>query len=52
MLLLVDAGGAALEKGEDLATRQRREAIKASSGKCADASSADYLADLRRDWPK
>jgi hypothetical protein len=50
LLLPVDAGGAALEKGEDLATRQRQEAIKASSGKCADAFSADYLADLRRDW--
>jgi len=36
----------------DLATRQRQEAIKASSGKYADAFSAGYLADLRRDWPK
>jgi hypothetical protein len=52
LLLLVDAGSAAIEEGLDLATRQRQEAIKASSGKYADAFSADYLADLRRDWPK
>ena len=52
LLLLIDAGSGALEKGLDLATRQREEAIKASSGKYADAFSADYLADLRRDWPK
>lgn len=52
LLLLVDAGDAALGNALDLAMRQRQEAIKASSGKYADAFSADYLADLRRDWPK
>lgn len=49
---LVDAGGAALEQGNDRATRRRREAIAASSGKYADAFSADYLDRLRRDWPE
>jgi hypothetical protein len=52
LLLLVDAGSAALEEGLDLATRQRQEAIKAGSGKYADAFSPDYLADLRCDWPQ
>lgn len=52
LLLLVDAGDAALGSAVDLATRQRREAIKASSGKYADAFSVDYLADLRLDWPQ
>jgi hypothetical protein len=51
LLLLIDAGSAVLETGLDLATSRREEAVKASSGKYADAFSADYLADLRRDWP-
>lgn len=52
LLRLVDAGGAALEEVDDLATRKRQAAIKASSGAYADAFSADYLAELRRDWPQ
>lgn len=50
LLRLVDVGGAALEQGMNVAARQRQEAIRASSGKYAEAFSADYLADLRRDW--
>lgn len=50
LLRLVDAGGAALEHGADVVTRQRRKAIEASSGKYVDAFGADYLAELRRDW--
>lgn len=52
LLRLVDAGGAALDQAQDLATRQRQNAIKASSGKYAHAFSDSYLAVLRRDWPK
>lgn len=47
---LVAAGSDALEQGADLATRERRAAIEATSGKYGDAFSADFLADLRRDW--
>ena len=52
LLRLVDAGGAALEQVEDLAARQRQDAIRASSGKYADAFNDGYLAELRRDWPQ
>lgn len=52
LLRLVDAGGAALEQVDDLATRARQDAIRASSGKYADAFRADYLAELRHDWPE
>lgn len=52
LLRLVAAGGAALEEVDGLATRQRQDAIRASSGKYADAFSGDYLAELRRDWPE
>jgi len=50
LLRLVDAGSAALEQGVDAAMRDRQAAIRASSGKYADAFSVDYLSDLRRDW--
>lgn len=52
LLRLVDAGGAALERVDDLASSQRKDAIRDSSGKYADAFSVDYLAELRRDWPE
>lgn len=52
LLRLVDAGGAALEQVEDLAARQRQDAVKAGSGKYADAFNDHYLAELRRDWPQ
>lgn len=52
LLRLVDAGEAALEQVEDLAARQRQDAINASSGKYADAFGEHYLAELRRDWPR
>ena len=52
LLRLVDVGGAALERVDDLASRQRQDAIRDSSGKYADAFSVDYLAELRRDWPE
>ncbi len=52
LLRLVDAGGAALEEVDELATSKRQQAIEASSGKYGDAFGSDYLADLRRDWPQ
>lgn len=52
LLRLVHAGGAALEEANDLASQRRRAAIKATSGKYADAFGPDYLAELRRDWPQ
>ncbi|CAN5666304.1 MAG: hypothetical protein M3493_05570 [Actinomycetota bacterium] len=52
LLRLLEAGHAALEQDENTAIRQRQAAIDASSGKYPDAFSADYLADLRNDWPR
>lgn len=49
---LVDAGGVALEAADGDDVRRRIKAVEASSGKYADAFSADYLAELRRDWPE
>lgn len=49
---LVDAGGAALEAADGGDARRRSKAVEASSGRYADAFSADYLAELRRDWPE
>jgi len=49
---LVDAGGAALEAADGDDARRRRKAVEASSGKYGDAFTADYLAELRRDWPE
>ncbi|MDQ3629833.1 MAG: hypothetical protein M3417_00860 [Actinomycetota bacterium] len=52
LLRLVDAGSATLEQGKDLAARRRQEAVEASSGKYADAFGAEYLEELRHDWPE
>lgn len=52
LLRLLLAGGAALEQGQDDATRNRQDAIAASAGKYADAFGADYLRELRQDWPE
>jgi hypothetical protein len=51
LLRLMDAGKSALESSDDTVTSARRDAIKASSGKYADAFGANYLDELRRDWP-
>jgi non-ribosomal peptide synthetase component E (peptide arylation enzyme) len=52
LLRLIDAGGAALEQSQNTAARQRQAAVEASSGKYPDAFGADYLAELRQDWPE
>lgn len=51
LLRLVTAAGAALEEGEALRERERREALAGSSGKYTDAFGPNYLGELRRDWP-
>jgi len=52
LLRLVDAGRAALERGQDEAGRRRRVAIEATSGKYADAFGPGYLDEIRQDWPE
>lgn len=48
---LVEAGGASLESAEDESSTARRDAIVASSGTYPGVFSANYLEDLRQDWP-
>jgi hypothetical protein len=50
-LRLVDVAGGLLEQNEQQVTDLRREAVRASSGKYAEAFGPDYLAELRQDWP-
>lgn len=52
LLRLVQVGGDTLQGKENAASHSRRQAVDASSGKYSKAFDADYLADLRRDWPK
>lgn len=52
LLRLVHIGCAALEQEQNETTRNRQDAIDASSGKYADAFSDGYLAELRQDWPE
>ena len=52
LLRLIEAGRATLELGADAQARERRAAIQATRGKYADAFGADYLAQLRQDWPE
>ena len=51
LLRVVEVGVGALEHGERQVADAHREAVIASSGKYADAFGADYLAELRQDWP-
>ncbi|CAN5828688.1 MAG: hypothetical protein M3520_07720 [Actinomycetota bacterium] len=51
LLRLVDVAGGLLEQNEQQVTDLRREAVRASSGKYAEAFGPDYLAELRQDWP-
>jgi hypothetical protein len=52
LLRLIEAGRATLDLGADAQARERRAAIRATRGKYADAFPADYLAQLRQDWPE
>ena len=51
LLRLVDAGAAALERGQNEALRTQQAAIEAVSGKYPDAFGRDYLVELRQEWP-
>ncbi len=51
LLRLVDAGGDALEQHQRLEEQAHCSAVNASSGAYSDAFGADYLTQLREDWP-
>jgi len=51
LLRLVDLGSVALENDQQSDADAHRTAVAASSGKYADAFDADYLTELREDWP-
>lgn len=51
LLRLLHAGDRALEAGQLTATEQHRAAVRASAGAYPDAFNADYLVDMREDWP-
>lgn len=52
LLRLVQAGSTAMEQERTEVARNRLAAIDATSGKYADVFTADYLAELRQDWPE
>ena len=51
LLRLVEVGCRALEQDEQVAVDGHRAAVMASSGAYPEAFGADYLAELRKDWP-
>ena len=51
LLRLVAVGSEALEASQSEKRLARLLAIEATRGKYSDAFDADYLADLRKDWP-
>lgn len=51
LLRLVDAGASVLENEQRQASDDHRHAVLSSSGKYPDAFGADYLQELRQDWP-
>lgn len=51
LLRLIDVGNETLQQHEQVDLEAHRAAIMASSGAYPDAFSADYLAQLRDDWP-
>jgi len=52
LLRVVDAGASVLEARLGQAVAERRKAIEDSSGKYPDEFGADYLRELREDWPR
>lgn len=52
LIELVRVGGSVLEQEQAGQVRARQAAVAASSGKYAGAFGADYLAELRGDWPQ
>lgn len=51
LLRLLQAGDQALQADRLTATEQHRAAVRASAGAYPEAFDADYLADMREDWP-
>jgi hypothetical protein len=51
LLRLVDVGSDALAQDQQADLEAHRAAVTASSGAYADAFPAEYLAELRQDWP-
>lgn len=51
LLLLVDAGRGVLEPEQQVDDEAHRTAVTISSGRYAEAFGADYLHELREDWP-
>jgi len=51
LLRLVDIGGGTLEHEQHTNDDVRRTAVRASSGRYAEAFGPDYLTELRADWP-
>lgn len=51
VLRLLQAGDHALQADRLTATEEHRAAVRASAGAYPDAFNADYLAELREDWP-
>lgn len=51
LLRLVEAGDEALAQDQHAELEAQRAAVTASSGAYADAFPAEYLAELRQDWP-
>ena len=52
LLRLVDTGSAVLERDRAREAEAHRRAVDASSGAYGDAFPAEYLRDLREDWPR
>ncbi len=52
LLRLVEEGHRAVSAQDESATAQRRDAIARTSGSLTGAYGADYLKDLRADWPE
>lgn len=51
LVRLVEAGGDMLANDESADKQDHRSAVLASAGRYPEAFGADYLAELRADWP-
>lgn len=51
LLRLVEVGSTTLEEHDEIDVERHRAAVTASSGAYPEAFGADYLAELREDWP-
>jgi len=51
LVRLVNVGGSLLEHDQHVSADAHRAAVINSSGRYADAFGADYLSELRADWP-